>query len=148
MDWVDDFSNWLKENPIDYSECDNYMKWGGSLPGDKSPRWGMKNSQHWHDVISEKFSGEGNPFYGKKHTEETSKKMKEAAKKRHLTSFKEKQRISQCKGRTWGFLTPEGKCVIIEGSLNKFCGENNLNTGAMCQVHKGNLPHHKGWRRG
>lgn len=131
----------------EYDDADNYMHWGGTEPGPKSPRWGMKNSKEWCELMSEKMSGEGNPFYGRKHTEETKKKLSESRKKTHNTpQFLEKHRQRYAKQR-WYFIDPSGEKVTVEGSLNKFCGDNSLNTGAMCQVHKGNKTHHKGWRK-
>lgn len=60
---------------------------------------------------------------------------------------REKTRKTLTKGQVWKFKNPQGELVIIEGSLNKWCQDNELNTGAMCQVHKGNpkFLSHKGW---
>ena len=41
---------------------------------------GKQHSEEWKNLMSEKFSGEGNPFYGKHHPEETKQKISEARK--------------------------------------------------------------------
>ena len=107
----------------------------------------FNQSKEWCEMMSERFSGENNPFYGKTHTEETRKKMREAAAQRDKTDYAEKQRAALCANNYYKFFNPEGEAVIIRGSLNKFCKETGLNTGAMCQVHKGKVVQHKGWRK-
>lgn len=92
-------------------------------------------------------NGENNPYYGKKHSEEVREKMREAAKNRG-EEWKDRQRKSRTKGQVYYFINPEGERVKVEGSLNYFCINRGLNTGGMCQVHKGNRPHHKQWRKG
>ena len=41
---------------------------------------GKTHSNEWSEKMSKKFSGKGNPFYGKHHTEETKKKISESRK--------------------------------------------------------------------
>ena len=41
---------------------------------------GKIHSEEWKNLMSEKFSGEGNPFYGKQHTNETKEKISQALK--------------------------------------------------------------------
>lgn len=38
---------------------------------------GYKHTQEWKDKMSERMSGENNPFYGEEHSEETKKKMRQ-----------------------------------------------------------------------
>ena len=105
----------------------------------------FNQSDEWRVMMSERFTGENNPFYGQTHTEETKEKMRTAARNR---GQEWREKLSKANANnTYNFLNPEGECVTIRGSLNFFCKENNLNTGAMCQVHKGNHAHHKGWRK-
>ncbi len=47
--------------------------------------------------------------------------------------------------KSFTFKNPEGEVIEIY-NLRKFCRENKLNNGAMCQVHLGKLNQHKGWR--
>ena len=86
-------------------------------------------------------SPESNPFYGLKHTESSKKQMSESAKLRPA-SWKVKQ---QNRNTIYHYNTPDGKSLVIKGSLNKFCKENGLNTGAMSKVHRGEVSHHKGY---
>ena len=44
------------------------------------------------------------------------------------------------------FINPEGRLVEIY-NLTVHCKENNLNRGNMWSVHKGNIPHAKGWTK-
>ena len=60
---------------------------------------------------------------------------------------REKIRKGLTAGQVWRFRDPEGKEVIVEGSLNKWCKETKLNTGAMSQVHLGKTNQHKGWTK-
>lgn len=62
---------------------------------------GMKHTEEWKKKMSEKFSGKGNPFYGKRHPKKTIERMKEKLKGRRLspkTEFK-KGCISLRKGK-------------------------------------------------
>lgn len=43
------------------------------------------------------------------------------------------------------FTSPDGIEYKVNG-LTKFCRENGLSGGAMCNVAKGKRPHHKGWK--
>ena len=104
-------------------------------------------SEECKRMMSERFTGDNNPFYGQTHTEETREKMRESARNRANTSFAEKQRVVQAK-KSYRFTNPDGCVIIINGSLNAFCKENGLNTGAMCQLAQGKVNQHKGWRKG
>lgn len=126
---------------IDFSGLDSVM---GIDP--KGKIW-MENVDRVHSQ-----EGEMNAFYGKNHTEETKEQMKGSAKRRDATGFKKKQSIVNAK-KTWTFISPEYKVVRIRGSLNQFCKERGLNTGAMASIHKaykqpghGQSKQHKGWR--
>lgn len=63
--------------------------WGDNKMGMNMTRGGEAGGGSWiHDIDrrkkqSEMFKGEGSPFYGKKHTEETKKYLSELAKKRN-----------------------------------------------------------------
>jgi len=68
-------------------------------------RTGEKQSKEARQLISRAQTGEGNSFYGKKHTEETRKKMREAQSKvnrsgennpmtKHTPEAKEKMRLA------------------------------------------------------
>jgi hypothetical protein len=105
--------------------------------------------------ISERMKGEGCYWYGKKHTNETKKRMSEAQSKRTHTeetkrkmslsqkgknkkplSKEQKQKISSslCKNR-WMIELPNGEHLEVI-NLKQFCLENNLNVGHMSNRRK------------
>lgn len=146
------FENLTEEESLMREECliklygkDNLLNQttgGQGVSGLKNP-----HTEEWKIEMSERFSGEKNPYYGRKHSEETREKMRESGKNRKNTNYKENQRKSQSK-LTYRFLNPDGELVVIEGSLNQFCQENGLNNGRMSQLHREKIKdsHHKGWR--
>ena len=107
----------------------------------------FNQSKEWCEMMSERFKGENNPFYGRRHTEETKKKLSKSRRKTHNTPEYKQHLQDRYAHQRWHFINPNGEHVIVNGSLNKWCKDNDLNTGAMCQVHKGNVNHHKGWRK-
>lgn len=50
---------------------------------------GWKPSEETRKKIGDRTRGEGNGFYGKKHSEETKKKMSESLKAKYVTTLKE-----------------------------------------------------------
>ena len=104
----------------------------------------FNQSEEWCEMMSHRFTGENNPFYGKTHNDESKARMRAAARNRHLTTYAEKQRQT---GRAWKFIDPTGVLVEFTGSLNYFCKERGLNTGAMSQLNQGKVSHHKGWKK-
>ena len=104
----------------------------------------------WPDEIGTAFEGEANPFYGEKHSPETRERMRQAAQRRATTDFAKKQRCANAK-KTWMFVSPQGSVVWFKGSLNYFCQQRGLNTGAMAAIHgeRGirNTTQYKGWRK-
>lgn len=109
--------------------------------GQRSFTTGMTHTDEWKNLMSDKHSGDKNPFYGKKHSEDSKLMMSESAKRRS-DEWKVKQ---QNRKTIYHYNTPDGKSLVIKGSLNKFCKENGLNTGAMSKVHRGEASHHKGY---
>lgn len=101
---------------------------------------------------------------GKKRTEETKRKLSEinkgkfkgvkrpqyvidkikksnTGKKRSLKSL---ENMSNSNSKQWVFFNPNKEKIEIF-NLKKFCKDNNLNCGHMCQVFHGRLKSHKGW---
>lgn len=74
--WIAELETYCYENPMGLN-----MTKGGE--GQRSTWMHKTGLRKW---FSEKFTGEGNPFYGKKHTEETRKKLSENAKVRNRKS--------------------------------------------------------------
>ena len=68
--WIAELETYCYENPMGLN-----MTKGGE--GQRSTWMHKTGLRKW---FSEKFTGEGNPFYGKKHTEETRKKLSIAHK--------------------------------------------------------------------
>ncbi len=56
-----------------------------------------------------------------------------------------KENSVKANAKTYIFINPDGGKVEIY-NLNEFCRGNDLNHGAMCQVHSGNQKSHKGWK--
>lgn len=118
--------------------------------------------------------GEKNSFYGKTHTEETKKLIKEKAigrfvseetKKKLSIRFsgernnmfgrpsplkthteETKKLISYKKSKEWRFLNPENELVVIFNLL-EFCKQNNLHCPSMHRVAKGVRNSYKKWKR-
>ena len=84
----------------------------GSLKGEKNPFFGKKHTEETRKKLSEMKKGEKNPLYGKKQSKETiEKKSKKLSK-------------------TWKLTSTEGTEHIIN-SLQQFCKEHNLNCGSV-----------------
>lgn len=109
----------------------------------------------------EQISGENNPFYGKKHKEETKKIISEKMKGR--THKKETKEILSIKNtgkkmseesikkgiekrsETWRITTPYNEIIIIK-NLSKFCKENGLDQRNMSKVAAGIYKTSKGFK--
>lgn len=93
-----------------------------------------KNKKAWKNPkrkkrMSEVMLGENNPFYGKKHTSESRKKMSEARMKTY--------NVQLC--------SPDGKIYGPIKNLIEFCLEHNLTYNTVSQLLKGKIKRHKGW---
>ena len=75
-----------------------------------------------------------NPFYGKKHTEETRKRMSAIRRGKNNPTAK-----------TFSIISPDGK-VIHSKNRSEFCRNINLNHSAFSQVLNGKRKSHKGFR--
>lgn len=83
-----------------YNICD-----GGS-GGNMGDEWYKKyvegcHTDKWRDIMSKRMSGEGNPFYGKKHNAESLRKIKEYQNRPDVIVEKS-NRISGCKNPMYG----------------------------------------------
>lgn len=107
---------------------------------------------HLIDCRPPSFSGPANPFYGKKHTLETRKKMSDAKKGKpilHLigrvVSEETKAKLSliaknrtkdhlkkaaATRSREWEVTFPDGHIEVIK-NLSQFCRDNNISQGLM-----------------
>jgi group I intron endonuclease len=99
---------------------------------------GKNNPMHIHNID---FSGERNPFYGKKHSPETLSKLSTIGKENTKVHFKSgsdnpmfakhltddhKQKLSNASSKTWLITLPDNTEITFT-SLRKFCQEYNLN---------------------
>lgn len=67
----------ITETILDNPDCYNISHGGdGYCAGDKHPMWGQNHTEEWKQNVSEKLSGENNPFYNKKHSKESLDKIK------------------------------------------------------------------------
>lgn len=82
--------------------------------------------------LSIKFSGEGNPNYGKKHSKETLMKISQGTKNKNL-----KTRI---------YINPNGEIIEVT-NLREFCKENNLIYNSMISLHNDKAYSHKGYKK-
>lgn len=48
-----------------------------SYSGEMNPFYGLKHTEEWKEAHSKRMVGENNPFYGKRHTKETKQKISE-----------------------------------------------------------------------
>ena len=100
--------------------------------------------------------GELSPMYGKKHSEETKKKMSEIKKKYYQTnpspnkgkklSDEMKKNLSEKNSKEYTLLSPNNDIIKIK-NLTKFAKDNELSIGCLVQVVSGRNKSHRGWRK-
>lgn len=144
-------SNFFKNNnPMQKLEYREKVRL--SKLGEKNPMFRKSHSLESRQKISIANSGNNHYNYGNHLSEQTKNKISlgNKGRKHSWTNQKrceehiEKLRASRCKTK-FKIINPNN--IIIETFyLSKFCKENNLNTGHMYQVVKGNLKSYKGWR--
>ena len=78
---------------------------------------------------------------GYKHTQEHKERMSKIMKGRKITWG---DKISEIKSKEYIMINPKGEIIKIK-NMNKFCRENNLNSGNMFSVIKGIRKYHRGW---
>jgi len=79
----------------------------------------------WTEERIKSISGKGNHFYGKKHTEESKRKISEA------------NRRTQKRAMKWVFIDPQGNEITII-NLKRYCLEHNLSNALMQRLSYGN----------
>jgi group I intron endonuclease len=131
----------------------------GGDGGDTSSSIAYKN---YMKMRSQQISGENNPFYGKKHTEETkikiserkkgtivSEETKEKLRKKNLGKKMSKESIEKtvsANSKTYYLIDPNGNPITVK-NLSKFCRDNNLDQRNMCNMYSGKYKSSKGYRR-
>lgn len=93
---------------------------------------GYKCSEEQKQKYSKMYSGEGNPNYGKKHSQETLKKISEGTRGKNT-------KIRQ-------YITPQGELITIT-NLREYCEENSLNHNCMINLYNGYDKSYKGYRK-
>lgn len=81
---------------------------------------------------------------GKLHSKEHCENISKGKKGKVQSKENIENRVNSC-ARTWLVTDSYGNSEIIT-NLKKFCRENNLNSGTMCQVGKGKFKQHKGYK--
>ena len=78
------------------------------------------------------FAGENHPMFGRKHTEESKRKMSVNSKGKNTQPKTEewKQKVSKSHSKTWSVTTPEGEILTVI-NLMKWCDEHNLHRCAI-----------------
>ena len=101
---------------------------------------GYKHSDEMKKYLSEQKTGIKNPMFKKVVSEET---------KRKLSNLNKGRKFSEESLSTWGKLylitDPNGSQFKIK-NLNKFCRENNLDSGHMVAIAKGDRKTHKKYK--
>lgn len=108
--------------------------------------------------LSEQLTGENNPMYGKTHSDEvikllknrtfsdeTRKRMSESRKKRIHTKKSNMLRSKSCERIKYKITTPDNKIEIIT-NMRKYCRENNLDCSSMVKVSKGKMKSYKKYK--
>ncbi len=93
---------------------------------------GYKCSEEQKQKYSKMYSGEGNPNYGKNHSQETLKKISEGTRGKNT--------------KTRQYTTPQGELISIT-NLRQYCEENGLNHICMINLHNGHGKSYKGYKK-
>lgn len=129
-------------------KCDGGVLLNQNLGGEGKPGGqrtvgfsGRKHTEETKKKISEKVSGKNNPSYGVPCSEERKRKISDKAKQRYSKGF-----LSPS-AKKWKLISPEGQEYIIVGELKKFCKLHNISYATMSAAVKYNRtgPRRNGW---
>jgi hypothetical protein len=129
-------------------ECDGGVLLNQNLGGEGKPGGqktkgfsGRKHTEETKRKISEKVAGENNPSYGVPCSEERKKKISEKAKERFTNGF-----VSPA-AKIWKLTSPKNDEYIIAGCLKQFCKLKNISYATMSAAIRYNRtgPRRNGW---
>lgn len=120
--WIDTYHTWIKDpNCLGY----NLTRGGEGTPGHivseetrqkiSRANTGRKRSEEFKQNLSKRLSGEGNPFYGRFHTDETKQKMSNAAKGRSVSDETKCKISKSSKGRLVSTETRQKLSLALKG---------------------------------
>lgn len=120
-----------------------------------------------YETLTDWNTGERNRFYGLKHTDESKLAMSEALKEQFANGrvvhnkgkYEPDDEVSYSalymreyrKGKTKidknrKFITPEGKTITIN-DVKDYCIKNGLTYVSMMKLYRGQIKHHKGYKK-
>jgi len=102
---------------------------------------GKRHTEESRKKISEKVAGKNNPSYGVPCSDERKNKISQKAKERYSNGFPSPS------AKTWKLTSPEQEEYIITGTLKQFCKEHNISYATMSAAIKYNRtgPRKNGW---
>ena len=118
-----------------------------SFSGENNPAYGTKHTDEWKEEHSKRTSGKNNAMYGLKGKDHPA----HASHNNYRETPEYKKNLSNAQmghenyAKHYTITTPEGKTIKIR-NLNKFCRENNLSSGTMTLVAKGMRSHYKDYK--
>ncbi len=127
-------------------ECDGGVLLNQNLGGEGKPGGqktkgfsGRKHTEETKKRISEKVAGKNNPRYGAKLSQETKNKISQ----NRAPKFGKDNPNS----KTWKITSPENKEYVIVGALKEFCKSQNISYATMSAAIKYNRkgPRRNGW---
>ena len=103
---------------------------------DRKDKIRQKQLKRWTDEEKTKIKGDKNSFYGKKHTEDTKKRIGILSKKRN-------QGCNNPRAKSWNIIFENGE-KIITNCLSTWCKDNGYKFTNVYNVHKKLSKNHKG----
>lgn len=112
---TEEYRNTVTEKLKDVWKCDAYRRKMSNITKEK---WATDDE--YRKMMCERMKGENNPFYGKKHTEETKEKIRNAIKNNPINynHTEETKRILSIKSKE-RFKDPEYKKMMVDSRKNR-----------------------------